>query len=255
MNPTLKYLPSVLLLFIAQAGSAQNSNESFYAFKADWSPASSIEQCTYFMQEIKKSDSEYVCRYYQKMGPMIKQEVYKDAALSIPNGLFCWYNKKGKMDSCGWVANFKKDRYWYYFLGDSTKYTYYEKYDNGKLLKKETFQQAVSDTTGGHEVAVTQKEAVFKKGANDWTNYISKNLKVPDRFTSIVGRGKYTVTVCFTISTEGKTQDVYLFNSLEWSADAVIFDLIEQSPHWQPALQNGEPVKYVQKQNLVMVIN
>lgn len=255
MKPTLKHLPLLLFVCIAYTGLAQKSNESFYAFNADWSAASSIDECTYFMQEIKKSDTEYVCRYYQKLGPMIKQEVYMDAALSIPNGLFCWYNKKGKMDSCGWVRNFKKDRYWYYFLGDSTGYSYYEKYDNGKLLKKETSQKTVSDTTGVYKTIVTQKEAVFKKGVNDWTNYISKNLKVPDRFTSIVGRGKYTVTVCFTISTEGKTQDVYLFNSLEWSTDAVIFELIEQSPRWQPALQNGEPVKYIQKQNLVMVIN
>lgn len=252
MNPTLKYLPSVLLLFIAQAGSAQNSNESFYAFKADWSPASSIEQCTYFMQEIKKSDSEYVCRYYQKMGPMVKQEVYKDSALSIPNGFFCWYNKKGKLDSCGWVANFKKNDRWYYFLGDSTRYTYYDKYDNGKFLLRKTYQQVISDTPAVREIEVTQKEAVFKKGAKNWTNYIAQNLKVPDRFASSFGRGRYTATVSFTINTEGKTENVYLVKSLEWSADAVIFQLIENSPRWEPAVQNGKPVNYWQMQNLVM---
>ncbi len=253
MNSTIKYLCIVLLIFIAQACFAQTANENFYAFKADWSAATSIDKSTYFMHEIKKSDTEYVCRYYNKFGPMIKQEVYKDSTLSTPNGFFCWYNEKGKLDSCGWVENFKKDSYWYYFMGDSLNSTYYDKYDYGKFLYRKSTAQPGADTAK-EEKDSTQKEAVFKTGTKDWTNYVSQHLKVPDRFASNFKAGKYTATVSFTINKQGKTENIYLIQSLEWSADAVIFNLIENSPLWQPAIQKGKPVLYRQKESIKMAL-
>jgi antitoxin component YwqK of YwqJK toxin-antitoxin module len=130
-----------LLMLICCCGQAfaQSKNETFYAYKSDWRPASSIDVCAYFMVEIKKSDTEYVCRYYNKTGPMIKQETYRNDSLTIPNGRFCWYNEQGKIDSCGWVTNFKKDGRWEHFYGDSSKPTFYEEYDNGKFIKRSSY--------------------------------------------------------------------------------------------------------------------
>ena len=53
---------------------SQKAEGNFYVFKADWTPAKSIDDCTYFMQEMKDNDTEYVCRYYNKSGPMVRQE-------------------------------------------------------------------------------------------------------------------------------------------------------------------------------------
>jgi hypothetical protein len=230
---------------------SQSSNESFYVFNEDWSPAASIDKCTYFMHEIKKSDTEYVCRYYNKLGPMIKQEVYKDSALSVSNGFFCWYNKNGKLDSSGYVSNFKKDGRWDYYLGDSLQVTYYDEYDTGKFIKRNSYH-LMKDTSSKHDSDITQKEATYK---NNWSKYLQKNLRTPDRFMNIFPKGIYTATVCFTISKEGNVIDVYLVQSLEWSADAELFKIIENSPNWEPAIQKGKPVLYRQKENISFSIN
>ncbi|MEO8711191.1 MAG: energy transducer TonB [Parafilimonas sp.] len=230
---------------------SQSRNESFYAFKEDWSAAQSIDSCFYFMHEIKKNDTEYVCRYYNKFGPMVKQEVYRDEALSIPNGFFCWYNEKGKIDSCGWVLNLRKDGRWSYFIGDSTKETYADDYDNGKFLKREVNLPA--DTTQ-REKDATQKEAVFRHGSNSWLKYIYANINVPDRLTKNLGEGKYVVTVSFVVNKTGKVENVFLLKSVEWSADAEVFKIVETSPDWQPAIQLGKPVKYRQREDITFSV-
>src|ERR1041385_7239364 len=150
---------------------------------------------------------------------MIRQETYKDGALSIPNGLFCWYNEKGKLDSCGRVINSKKNGRWEYYLGD-----------HGQFVKRSTYKSDKVSDSSAEETDVTQKEAVFQKGAKDWLKYLSRNLETPNRFSSIFPNGRYTVNVCFLISKAGKVQEVYLRRSVEWSADAEVFRIIESSP-------------------------
>ena len=248
------FLPKYILIFsflsISVIGFAQSKDESFYAFKEDWSAAPSIDKCTYFMHEIKKSDTEYTCRYYNKSGPMIKQETYKDDQLSIPHGRFCWYDEEGRLDSCGWVTNSKKDGNWYYYFGDSTKFTYYDEYDNGKFLGRHGHSKSDSLT-----IDSTQKEATFKNGNNGWSKYLEANFIVPERLKTTLGAGRYTETICFTINKEGRPEDIYMAKSVEWSADAETIQLIEKSPTWNPAVQKGKPVKYRQMQNIIYAVN
>jgi len=255
MKSTTKYL--CLVLFVVTAGNslAQKSTESFYAFNADWSAAKSIDACTYFMHEIKKSDTEYVCRYYNKFGPMVRQESYRDADLGILNGVFCWYNSDGFIDSAGSVINSKKDGHWSYLMNDSVK-SYYEEYENGRFIKRDNYHKKdTSDAqTDTLEKDATQKEAIYSKGISGWTKYISSSIKTPDRFTKSMRPGKYIVTVAFTIGKTGKVQDVILLKSIEWSADAEVLRIIENSPVWAPAVQKGKPVLYRQKQNIVFSI-
>ena len=249
-------LKQIFILLLLMADSffhqtfSQPTEGNFYAFKADWTPAKSIDDCTYFMQATKKSDTEYICRYYNKNGPMIKQETYKDAELSIPNGRFCWYNEKGKIDSCGLVKNFKKDGRWDYFFGDSTNPTYYQYYDNGKFVKQSSYG---SYNTPDDDV--TKQAAIFRNGNKGWIKYLTNNLITPDRLKNTLGRGKYVITVCFLVDLQGKIHDIYLRQSVEWSADAEIFLIIQKSPAWSPATENGEPVYYRQVENITYVIN
>ena len=247
MNSTLKLVASFLLIVGTHNCYAQ-AKGTFYAFDAKWQPAKSMDSCTYFMHEMQKSDTEFICRYYQKVGPMIRQEVYKDVDLSVPNGFFCWYNEKGKIDSSGHVVNAKKDSRWEYYLGDSLQPTYYDEYSDGKFIKRVISQKNADSEKV--ETDVTQKEAVFQKGVKDWNKYLQRNLRIPDRLISIVPGGIYTVNVCFLVDKIGKVTSVYLRRSLEWSADAEVFRIVEHSPDWQPAMQYGRPVYYREMQNI-----
>lgn len=247
--------PVLLILatgFCFCQANSQPANGNFYIFNADWSPAKTMDESVFFMQQIKKSDTEYVCRYYQKNGPMVKQETYRDSDLTIPNGRFCWYNEQGKIDSCGLVVNFKKDGEWDYFFGDSTGITYYQVYDNGKFIKQGSNHQ--QDSAGKDKDEEIQK-AGFQNGDKGWVKYLSKNLITPGRLINIMGAGKYTVLVCFLIDKGGRVSDLYLRKSVEWSADAEIFSIIEKSPLWKPASKNGKPEYYRQIENITYNIN
>jgi hypothetical protein len=251
MKTTLKKLFFPFLMILSVHINAQKSNDEFYAFNSDWSSAKSIDESTYFMQKIKQGDSEFVCRYYNKLGPMIKQETYKDADLTIPNGRFCWYNEKGKIDSCGIVKNFKKDGRWDYFFGDSTNPTFYDEYDNGKFVKRsasKTIDVSKSD------VEDSIQKATFQNGTKGWLRYLEKNLITPDRLIKNLGRGNYVITTCFLINKQGNIEDLYLRKSVEWSADAEVFLIFKKSPVWIPATKKGKPVYYRQIQNITFNI-
>jgi len=247
LQPFLVSLCSLLFL----SAFPQSKNESFYVYRADWSAAPSLDSCTYFMHEIKKSDSEFICRYYNKFGPMIKQESYKDADLTIPNGRFCWYNSKGKIDSCGLVKNFHKDGHWEYFMGDSMSFTYYDEYDNGKFIKRAgAIKKDTAESSDSLSVTIVQIEAQFNNGSKGWVKYLERNLENPPRFNSIFSPGRYTVTISFLVNKQGRTEDIYLKKSVEWSADKEVMDIIEKSPAWKPATVNGKPVYYRQTENI-----
>ncbi len=107
-----KYVFLLAVLFSGLTAIGQNSKESFFAFKEDWSPINNIDLATYFMHRVKENDTTYICRFYRTMGPMVKCETYKDEELTIPHGRFVWYNADGNIDSAGMVSNGKKDGYW-----------------------------------------------------------------------------------------------------------------------------------------------
>ena len=249
MKSTTNIFCIALLAFVANNCFAQSTDGLFYVFNADWSPAKSFDKCTYFMHEKKESDTAYMCRYYSKVGPMIKQECYRDSALSIPSGFFCWYDENGKIDSCGNVLNFKKDGRWLYFMGDSTVPTYYDEYDNGKYVGRKIEAQTLSDTLAKD---TTDKEAIFGNGTKDWMKYTSQHLKVPDRLATNFKAGTYRVRACFTIDKNGKITDVYLKKSVEWAADESVFDLLKNAPDWKPAIRKGKPFLYRETQDFVM---
>jgi hypothetical protein len=247
-----------------------STNTNIYLLKADWSAATNLDECTYFMQVVKQDDSCYICRYYQKYGPMARQESFKDEDLSIPNGRFCWYNSKGLLDSTGLVKNGRKDNYWEYYKDE--QHTLSVKYYNGKYVNKTDYVAKLFYDEDGTQISLDEKQKTdslyrdslkivqvapkFRKGQKDWIQYIQDNLETPDRVVNVLGRGTHTAIVVFLINKYGFVdEDIYLQKSVEWYGDAEVFSLITSSPQWQPAYQNGEPVYFRMKQSLTFQVN
>jgi protein TonB len=249
---------------------SQITEGSFYVYKEDWSPAKDLESASYFMHMLKESDTSYVCRYYQKNGPMIKWETYYDANLEIPNGRFAWYNQAGNLDSLGSTYRGRKDGTWEYLLDDSGRAHIREEYYRGKFLKRENFDSKTVQYPNGitesikrqdsadkrEDVTIIQTPAEFKGGVNGWTKYLSRELRTPDRFLNQSYSGnKATVVVTFIISKEGKVSDIFIFQSREWSIDTETIRVLKKSSDWKPAFQNGKPVLYRHKQSISFATN
>lgn len=262
----------LLQLFTISFLKAQDKNDVFYLFKSDWNAAQNVDEATYFMQAVKESDSAYICRYYRKNGPMVRQESYSDKDFIKANGRFCWYNAKGNLDSTGLVVDGKKDRTWNYFKDDKKIATEY--FENGHLIERKDYaqnfyinnegvkisldekvkQDSIERTKTDTTIEVVQIAAAFKGGIKGWTKYLQNNLKTPERLINILGQGEHSVGVYFLVNKEGNTSDIYLYHSVEWSGDTEVFRIIKNSPKWEPAQQNGKKVYYGQKQSLTFAV-
>lgn len=266
----------IICITISQISVAQKKKKDqlptdmIYLLKSDWSAANGMDEATYFLQIIKQSDSDYTCLYYQKFGPLVRQESFKDADLTIPNGRFCWYNDNGELDSTGWVTNGKKDDNWDYYMNGKKLATI--RYNVGKFVDKRDYNLNTYSDASGASLPLDKKEkqdsefaasfsekpieAKFQNGDQDWVKYIQKNLKTPDRLMNVRGAGQHNVIVVFMINKQGMIDpDIYLLKSVEWSADAEVFSLIKNSPQWYPATVDGKPVYYRQKQSLTFSVN
>jgi antitoxin component YwqK of YwqJK toxin-antitoxin module len=272
MKPIIIF--AMLLCFASGIG-AQSNKEVFYAFTKDWTPISNMEKAAYFAHVVKENDTTYVCRYYQKEGPMMKQEVYKDDTYKIPNGVFMYYTPQAKIDSVGTFVNGVKNGTWIHY-GDSSRPILRVQYDAGNFVSasddinkkiyyadghEETFGSArkkYNDTIKTIVVTLAKLPPQFEGGTKAWQDYLSGNLRTPDRLKNILaakGGGKATVVVVFDVDKDGNIGNVMIDKSYEWSADMEAMRVIKNSPKWNPAVQNGSIKTYRHKQSLTFAVN
>jgi putative endopeptidase len=228
--------------------SQEEESNVFFLLKSDWSATKDMKHASYFMQLVKESDTSYVCRYYNKFGPLIRQEAFLDSGLTIPNGRFCWYDSRGNLDSTAWVSKGRKTS-WTYF-DDSLRPLLSMAFGNGRILERRDYRSnnymdATGISSNLKEKETAEKnaevtEAIFGQSASgrEWQDYIKSHIKLTDRFLSIFKTGIYPVTISFDVDQEGKTEDIYLSRSCEWSADAEVLEAVMKSPAWQPAVKN-----------------
>lgn len=255
-----------LVLFCTFTTIAQE-NESFYLFTKNDESTANIKEAAYLQHVKKMNDSCYVSSYYNFTGSMIRMETFKDYDLSIPFGRFVWYRKNDGIDSTGFVLNGRKDGWWEYTEPDSGKTVRAESYDNGKLLnrtdyikRKKYFSDGrvedIDKTDTTSKDSVVQVEAEFKGGLKAWKQYLSRNIKTPERFINYFSSGtSLTVIVSFRIEKDGSVGQVYINRSAEFSVDQEALRVISSSPKWKPATQNGKPVIYRQRQALSFVVS
>jgi hypothetical protein len=264
--------PVFIFLFISIAASVYaQENVTLYLFNKDWEPAKNMKQAVYIMQEVKESDSVYICRYYRKEGPMIKWEIFRDSAYEIPNGRFAWYNEKGQLDSLGTVINGHKDKNWFYNMDDSGRARVEEYFENGRFKSRTNYalrtitladgtkesldKPKPADTVPAKVFTVVQHAAEFPGGLNAWTAYLGRNLHTPSRLVDISRPGtKAMVGVEFIVNKTGQIGDLFIWRSYEWSADLEAMRAIRSGPNWKPADQNGKNVIYRHRQTITFVV-
>lgn len=247
----MKTLLTLCLLTVAISVYAQRKKTQFFVFDANRNPCK-IDDAQFLGCLDKLSDTAYQWRYYNFTGPLIAVETYKDENISIPHGYFAYYNKKGKIDSLGNTYEGKKHGNWYYYTDSSTIWQQ-KKYEHGKLmetrdtaaLRREREERNKADTVKRVEI-----EAAFKGGDEAWIKYIRKHIQVPDRARKLNASG--TVIVEFIVNKEGNVEAVKVVQSVEYSIDEETSEIIRKSPKWEPAIQDGKPVKAYRKQPITI---
>ncbi|WP_420150838.1 energy transducer TonB [Spirosoma sp.] len=80
----------------------------------------------------------------------------------------------------------------------------------------------------------------FPGGMDKLADYLKKNLQYPKaaRKAKLEGR----IVVNFVVTSEGRIEDVKLYNSLGLGTDEEAIRLVENMPIWIPAKQGGKAV-------------
>jgi len=92
-----------------------------------------------------------------------------------------------------------------------------------------------------HFFTVVELMPEFPGGFPAMTKYLSKNLKFPKaaKKANIQGR----VNVSFIIEEDGRVSNVRIINGIGGGCDEEAMRVILSMPAWDPAIQNGQPVK------------
>ena len=197
---------------------------------------------------IKKYGERFQRLDYKINAPLVKERNFSDSLLSILEGSYNLYNIKGALIETGSYKNNLKDGSWYHFDGEN-KLILEEKFSSGILVNSKTDFSTKNDSQNQPPFK-DEREATFGKGNNDWIKYLKQNLNSDVALNSLKGG---TVMVGFTIDTIGTVFNIYLKRSVEYVLDEEAKRLIEKSPEWKPAFQNGKPLKAYRLQPITFV--
>lgn len=225
----------------------KKGKETFYVFDKDWK-STTVDNAVYMIYVEKKNDTTWQWNYYNYVGPLLYIETYRSEESDTAHGYFAWFNKKGKIDSCGILYKGIKHGNWQ-FYGDSLNPQISHSYEYGKLVKEWKSSDNVNNPKGP---IPGEKEASFKNGAPGWRTYIEKNLTTPDR--ALKSRMGGTINIGFVILENGEVGDTRVIKSVEYSLDSEGIRVINKSPAWVSAEKDGKKVKTYHIQPMTFVI-
>ena len=94
-------------------------------------------------------------------------------------------------------------------------------------------------------------EAQFEGGIAGWRKFLERNLNKDLPSDNGAPANDYTVIVSFIVDREGNISEIRAENDPGYGTKEEAVRVIQKSPNWTPANQNGINVKYRQKQKIV----
>ena len=207
-----------------------------------------VKEATSFIL-VKKYPDRFQRLDYIMHGPLVKLKTYSDPDLKILEGGYYEYDANGAVQRSGYYSNNLKAKSWYTY-NDTGKVVLEEKYELGILVKAINPDTVKKEEVTPNTIQKVEKEASFQNGDKDWIKYLRTNLKADVALNSVKGG---TVRVIFVVSKTGKCTDVYLKKSVEFVLDEEAIRVIENSPLWNPAIQNDRIVNAYRVQPLTFI--
>ena len=84
--------------------------------------------------------------------------------------------------------------------------------------------------------------AMFKSGNQSIYEYMQTHIKYPKKAQKEKLEGK--VLVGFTVTKEGKVEDIQIKNSSDAIFNESAIKLVKSMKKWQPAMKDGQPVDF-----------
>lgn len=154
------------------------------------------------------------------------------------NGWYPEFDKTlvGYKVGSGRVKNGLKDSTWV-GLHEDGKVHYIEKWENGRLIKGESFW-AVGETYTYDRLVVQASPA---NGMGSFYKHVSSTMKYPKEARRHGVQGK--VFVEFVVDNNGAISNIKVIRGIGSGCDEEAIAAIASSPNWKPGLQRGRPVR------------
>ena len=109
----------------------------------------------------------------------------------------------------------------------------------------------------GDEEKVYEKveiEASYAGGDEAWRKFLELNLNAGIPAYKGAPAGAYTVVIQFVVDKEGKVSDIKALTSHGYGMEAEVIRVLRKAPRWNPAIQEGRPVKAYRKQPVTFMV-
>ncbi len=104
------------------------------------------------------------------------------------------------------------------------------------------------------ELAKVETEASYPGGSEAWKKFLEKNLQpnVPGKNKAPIG--KYPAAVMFIVDKDGSINDIKAVTKFDYGMEDELIRVIEKSGKWNPAIQNGKPIKAFRNQPVTFLV-
>ncbi|MDB5250094.1 MAG: hypothetical protein JWQ40_4488 [Segetibacter sp.] len=185
--------------------------------------------------------------YYTKRLVLKSEGDYNEPKLETAVGSVNHYKEDGKLDYTMEYAD-----------GKPLTKTYY--YNSGNKKSYTTFSENVIGLQKGWDDAgkeiknfVVEREAQFKGGDEGWKKYLEKNLNLTIPQAVGAPAGNYEVPVQFVVDKDGIPTNLKALSvpAKCKACGAEALRVLRESPKWEPAILNNEPVNFEAIKNII----
>ncbi len=97
-------------------------------------------------------------------------------------------------------------------------------------------------------------DASYPGGNTAWSKFLIKNLRANIAIDNKAPGGTYMVIVKFVVDKDGSISNIVSETNHGYSMEAEVIRVIKNSGNWNPAYQNGRPVKAYRRQPVTFVV-
>jgi hypothetical protein len=199
-----------------------------------------------YVKFFKQANMWHGVEYYMKRASMKSEGVYNEMNLGRAVGTVSNYKEDGKLDYESEYADGKiLNKTYYYNSGKKKSYTAYS--DKGVPMQKGWDEN-------GKELKdfVIERAARFKGGEEGWKKYLEKNLNASLAADLGLPPGSYDVQLQFVVNRDGILSNLKAVSvpAKCKPCGAEALRVLRESPEWEPAILNNEPVLYPTTQTI-----
>ncbi len=259
-------LPFFSLVFFVNAASAQ-SYKFLYHLDDNLVPVEK-SRATLIGKGLKDSTIFLVDCFDKSTGKLSVSAHFADSSLSQFEGMYKTYFSSGQTKEEGNYVNGEQQGEW--FLWDSaglktvavvfdkgkqltaTQYSYHKGKLNGKRVQDSNGVETVNvlyDKKGNEINDETIFEnvdikPVFAEGKVEFQRYNIPYTNAQIPYSMGASNGNYLVYVSFVVEKDGRLTDIKAVSQEGYGMENEAVRVVKNSPRWQPALQNGNPVRF-----------